>query len=78
VHKREEEEIYETAFVCVYLMDNTVSLCGCFWEHYFHGHTLKIVSIFIMINGHLFVWFPIYLDDHSLDLLLLNLLSFVL
>lgn len=23
VHKREEEEIYETAFVCVYLMDNS-------------------------------------------------------
>ncbi len=34
VHKREEEEIHETAYVCVYLMDNSghsSSLCGCNW-----------------------------------------------
>lgn len=63
---------------CVFIWwitTDTVSFCGFSWEPYFHDHTL-IVSIFIMIKEHLFVWCPIYPDDHSLDLLLLKLWVF--
>ncbi len=47
VHKREEEEMYETAYVCVYLMDNSGhsgSLCGCSWKSLFSWPHLHCID----------------------------------
>ncbi len=80
VHKREEEEMYETAYVCVYLMDNSGhsgSLCGCSWKSLFSWPHLHCIDFHNDKRTNCMAPRILHLDDHSLNLLLLNLWYFM-